>query len=67
MVDEPEVGTLAEMIELADEDGLDLMRSRAVEQAVLDIIDETGPGEVWLADLGLAAKVRPVIVVSRFG
>jgi mRNA interferase MazF len=24
------------------------------------------PGEVWLADLGLAAKVRPVIVVSRY-
>ena len=23
-------------------------------------------GEVWLADLGLAAKSRPVIVVSRF-
>ena len=23
------------------------------------------PGEVWLADLGLAAKARPVVVVSR--
>jgi mRNA interferase MazF len=23
------------------------------------------PGEVWLADLGLAAKIRPVIIVSR--
>ena len=23
------------------------------------------PGEVWLADLGFAAKFRPVIVVSR--
>ncbi len=23
------------------------------------------PGEVWLADLGFAAKYRPVIVVSR--
>jgi mRNA interferase MazF len=23
------------------------------------------PGEVWLADLGIAAKMRPVIVVSR--
>jgi mRNA interferase MazF len=23
------------------------------------------PGEVWLADLGLPAKTRPVIVVSR--
>jgi mRNA-degrading endonuclease toxin of MazEF toxin-antitoxin module len=25
------------------------------------------PGEVWLADLGLAAKTRPVVVVSRDG
>ena len=24
-----------------------------------------GPGEVWLADLGLAAKPRPVVIVSR--
>jgi len=24
------------------------------------------PGEVWLADLGLAAKTRPVLVVSRY-
>jgi mRNA interferase MazF len=24
------------------------------------------PGEIWLADLGLAAKTRPVLIVSRF-
>ena len=24
------------------------------------------PGEVWLADLGLAAKTRPVVVISRY-
>jgi mRNA interferase MazF len=24
------------------------------------------PGEIWLADLGLAAKVRPVVIVSRY-
>lgn len=24
------------------------------------------PGEVWLADLGLAAKTRPVVVMSRY-
>jgi len=24
------------------------------------------PGEVWLADLGLVAKTRPVVVVSRY-
>ena len=23
------------------------------------------PGDVWLADLGLAAKTRPVVVVSE--
>ena len=23
------------------------------------------PGEVWLADLGIAAKLRPVVVLSR--
>jgi mRNA interferase MazF len=23
------------------------------------------PGQVWLADLGIAAKVRPVVIVSR--
>jgi mRNA interferase MazF len=25
------------------------------------------PGDVWLADLGLAAKTRPVVIVSRLG
>jgi mRNA interferase MazF len=24
------------------------------------------PGEVWLADLGLAAKPRPVVIMSRY-
>jgi mRNA interferase MazF len=24
------------------------------------------PGEVWLADLGIAAKARPVVIVSRY-
>ena len=24
------------------------------------------PGEVWLTDLGLAAKTRPVVIVSRY-
>jgi hypothetical protein len=31
---------VAEVIELADDDVLDLMRSRAREQEVLDILDE---------------------------
>src|SRR5262249_26095629 len=53
---------VAEIIELADDNALDLVRSKAVEQEVLDLLDE--PGEVWLADLELAAKRRPVIIVS---
>lgn len=24
------------------------------------------PGEIWLVDLGLAAKMRPVVIVSRY-
>jgi hypothetical protein len=31
---------LAEIVDLADQDALDLMRSRTVEQEVLDLIDE---------------------------
>jgi len=31
---------LAEIVDLADQDALDLLRSRAVEQEVLDLIDE---------------------------
>ena len=31
---------VSEIIDLADEDLLDIMRSRAVEQEVLDILDE---------------------------
>ena len=26
---------------------------------------KTRPGEIWLADLGLAAKTRPVVILSR--
>ena len=31
---------VAEIIELADDDALDVMRSRVVEQEVLDLLDE---------------------------
>jgi hypothetical protein len=31
---------LAEMMALADQDALDLIRSRAIEQEVLDMLDE---------------------------
>jgi hypothetical protein len=37
---------LAEVIDLADDDALDLVRSRAAEQEVLDILDEPVSGEV---------------------
>ncbi|MHC5610375.1 MAG: hypothetical protein ACYTXA_04990 [Nostoc sp.] len=35
---------LAEIIELADQDALDILRSRVVEQEVLDLIDQP---ETW--------------------
>jgi hypothetical protein len=35
---------LVEIIELADQDALDILRSRIVEQEVLDLIDEP---ETW--------------------
>ncbi len=38
---------VSQMIEAADNDALDLTRSRAVEQEVLDQLDEPRPGEVW--------------------
>ena len=34
---------VAEIIELADDDALDIGRSREVEQEVLDILDEPSP------------------------
>ncbi len=34
---------ISEVIEAADEDALDVMRSRAVEQEVLDSLDEPAP------------------------
>ena len=34
---------LAEVIELADEDALEMIRTRSVEQDVLDLIDEPTP------------------------
>jgi hypothetical protein len=33
--------SVLEIIELADQDALDILHSRVVEQAVLDLIDET--------------------------
>ena len=50
---------ILETIEFADRDLLDIARSRACELEVLDPLDEAQPGEIWLADLGLAAKTRP--------
>ncbi|QLE55505.1 hypothetical protein [Nostoc sp. TCL26-01] len=36
--------SLVQIIELADQDALDILRSRVVEQEVLDLIDES---ETW--------------------
>lgn len=58
-------GRLAEIIDAADQDALDILRSRAAEQEVLNRLMSPRAGEVWLADLGLAAKTRPVVIVSR--
>ena len=37
---------VAGLIELADQDVLDIMRSRACEQEVLDLLDDPQPGEI---------------------
>ena len=34
---------IAEIIDLADHDALDVLRSRAVEQEILDLLDEPAP------------------------
>jgi hypothetical protein len=34
---------VAEIIDLADHDALDLLRSRSVEQSILDLLDEPAP------------------------
>ena len=39
---------VTEIIDLADQDALDIMRSRAVEQEVLDLLDEPILGKIWL-------------------
>ena len=36
--------TITEIIDLADQDSLDILRSRSIEQEVLDLIDEP---ETW--------------------
>ena len=36
--------TITEIIDLADQDALDILRSRSIEQEVLDLIDEP---ETW--------------------
>jgi hypothetical protein len=58
---------IVDVIDAADNDARDLLRSRAVEQEVLDQLDEPHPGEVWLAGLGLSAKTRPRAKSHRSG
>ncbi|MBD2652736.1 MULTISPECIES: hypothetical protein [Synechocystis] len=43
---QPDIATqvrekIREIIELADQDALDILRSRAIEQEVLDLLDES--------------------------
>ena len=45
---------IAEIIDLTDQDALDIMRSRAVEQEVLDLLDE--PISDWDFALDLKTK-----------
>jgi len=49
---------VAEVIELADHDAWDLVRSRAVEQQFWTCSMIPRPAEIWVADLGLAAKIQ---------
>ena len=48
---------IAELIELADHEVLDIVRSRAAEQEVLDLLDEPQPGEIWLTGDSLPRHV----------
>ncbi len=48
---------VTEIIGLADQDVLDLLRSRSLEQDVLDILDAPAPR--W----DLADRSRPVVIV----
>jgi len=55
---------IAEVIELADRDILDVARALPNRRSSTCSMNPQ-PGEIWLADLGLAAKTRPVVIVSR--
>jgi len=55
---------IAEVIELADRDILDVARALPNRRSSTCSMNPQ-PGEIWLADLGLGAKTRPVIIVSR--
>ena len=57
---------IAEVIELADHDIL-ISRARVPPNRRSSTCSmNPQPGEIWLADLGLAAKTRPVVIVSRY-
>jgi hypothetical protein len=52
---------ITEVIELGDQDILDIARSRAAEQEVPDLLDETPTRRDLARRPGFAAKTRPVI------
>ena len=56
---------VTEIIEVTDQDALDVLRSRGSSRKPWTSLMAPQTGEVWLADLGLAAKMRPVVIVSQ--
>jgi mRNA interferase MazF len=59
------VRAVSQVIDAADNDVLDMMRYARSSKKCWTGWMSPHPGEVWLADLGLAAKTRPVVIVSR--
>ena len=56
---------IAELIELADQGLLELVRARGWSRKFWTSSMTPRPGNLWPVDLGFAAKYRPVVIVSR--
>ena len=57
---------VAEIIDLADSDVLEIMQSRSVEQEVLDLLNESITRWNLARGSWLGSKNRPAVVVSRY-
>jgi mRNA interferase MazF len=55
---------IAELIELADHEVLDIARAPPNRRSSTCLMNPQA-GEIWLGDPGLAAKTRPIVIVSR--